>query len=248
MTVKLYGYLPAWGLPCISPYVTKTANYMAMTGIDYEFHAQDLTRLDEDAPAGKLPYIIDEDSTKVHDSTRIIDHFQRTRGNPLNADEPAEQAATALAFQRLIEENLYWSGVIEPRWRLDSGWHTYVPYILDQGDKSYEEIWPALDPGLKDFLDAFRQRVLDGFNGQGMGRRTHDEVLAFYKDDVNALSNYLDGKDFFMGDKPHTMDATVYSILRHIMDQPQEWPGQDYPHTKDNLVGYAKRMRDNFDI
>ena len=81
-----------------------------------------------------------------------------------------------------------------------------------------------------------------------MGRRTDEEVLEFYRDDVDALSEFMGGNDFFMGDKPHTVDATVYSILRHIMDQPHPWPGQDYPHEKQNLVGYVKRMRDNYAV
>lgn len=248
MSVTMYGYIPAWGLPCISPYVTKTANYLSMAGIDYELRAQDLAVLDDDAPTGKLPYIIDEDGTKVHDSTRIIEYLQRTRGNPFDADEPASDAAVARAFQRLVEENLYWSGVIQPRWRMDVGWHTYIPYILGQPEKSYEELWPTLDEGLQGFLDSFRQRILDGFVGQGMGRRTDEEVLEFYRDDVDALSEFMGSKDFFMGDRPHTVDATVYSILRHIMDQPHPWPGRDYPHEKENLVGYVKRMRDNYAV
>ncbi|MGH3089376.1 MAG: glutathione S-transferase C-terminal domain-containing protein, partial [Rubrobacteraceae bacterium] len=226
MSIALYGYLPAWGLPCISPYVTKTANYMAMAGIGYEFESQDLAVLDDDAPTGKLPYIIDEDGTKVHDSTRITKHLQKTRGNPFDADESAKDAACATAFQRLVEENLYyWSGVIQPRWRMDVGWHTYVPYILGQPDKSYEELWPTLDEGMQGFLDSFRQRILDGFNGQGMGRRPEAEVLDFYRDDVDALSAHMGTNDFFMGSKPHTVDASVYSLLRHIMDQPHPWPG-----------------------
>ena len=61
MVLKVYGYVPAWGLPDISPYVTKLVFYMTIAKIPFEWVNQDLTALDKDAPYGKLPYIIDDD-------------------------------------------------------------------------------------------------------------------------------------------------------------------------------------------
>ncbi len=34
--IKVYGYVPAWGLPDISPYVTKVVAYMTFAGIAFE--------------------------------------------------------------------------------------------------------------------------------------------------------------------------------------------------------------------
>ena len=42
--IKVYGYLPGWTVPCISPYVTKAIYYMKMAGIEHEFVNQDLTQ------------------------------------------------------------------------------------------------------------------------------------------------------------------------------------------------------------
>lgn len=248
MAVKLYGYIAAWGLPCISPYVTKAANYMTMTGVDYEFVNQDLTRLDEDAPAGKLPYIVDEDGTKVNDSQQIIQYLKRTRNQTIDDHLSPQEMAIGLAFTRMTDENLYWSGVIQPRWREDSGWHTYIPYILGQGDKSYEEVWGALDDDFKAFVDAFRERILAGFNGQGMGRRPDEEVVEIFKEDIDAMSDFLADKPFLMGDQPSSFDAGFYSEVRHCMDQPHQWAGTGYVASKANLKAYADRMRDKYDI
>ncbi len=248
MALKLYGYIGAWGLPCISPYVTKVANYMTMTDTDYEFVNQDLAALDNDAPAGKLPYIVDEDGTKVHDSQRIIEYLKETRGHTIDDHLSAQEHAIGLAFTRLTDENLYWSGVIQPRWREDSGFETYIPYIFGQGDKSYDEVWNSLDPAVQDFATAFRQRIVDGFNGQGMGRRTDEEVFEFFKDDVDAMSDFLADKDFLLGDQPTSYDAGFYSEVRHCMDQPQEWAGTGYVASKTNLVEYADRMREKYKI
>src|SRR5271166_146990 len=55
--ITVYGYTPAWGLPDISPYVTKLVNYMTFAEIDHQWQPQNLATLDEDSPFGKLPYI-----------------------------------------------------------------------------------------------------------------------------------------------------------------------------------------------
>src|SRR3977135_3993243 len=74
--ITLYQYLPAWTVPCISPYVTKVAYYMTMAGLKFDTKPQDLTRLDKDTPAGKLPCIVDTDGTTVNDSTHILQYLQ----------------------------------------------------------------------------------------------------------------------------------------------------------------------------
>ena len=48
--ITIYGYVPAFGVPDISPYVTKTLNYMTFTGLEYQHKTQDLATLDEDSP------------------------------------------------------------------------------------------------------------------------------------------------------------------------------------------------------
>ena len=80
-------------------------------------------------------------------------------------------------------------------------------------------------PELRAALDAFRQRILDEFNGQGMGRRTSEVVQDFFRADIDAISDYLDGKRYFTGDRIRSLDASVYSTLKHIALQPHPWPG-----------------------
>ena len=125
--ITIYGYVPAFGVPDISPYVTKVINYMTFTDLAFEHKTQDLATLDQDSPTGKLPYIIDSDGTKVPDSNTIIAYFKEKYGDKLDADLSKPEAANNLAWNRLIEEHLYWSGIIEPRWRLDEGLETYIP-------------------------------------------------------------------------------------------------------------------------
>ncbi|PBC57752.1 glutathione S-transferase family protein [Rhodococcus sp. ACPA1] len=237
--ITVYGYVPAWGIPDISPYVTKVVNYLKFTGVEFEHKTQDLATLDEDSPHGKLPYIVDSDGTKVGDSNTIIAYLKDKYGDKLDADLSKQERALALAFNRLIEEHLYWSGIIQPRWREDSGWETYIPYIVQGAE---------VTPEMREGLDGFRGRILTEFDGQGMGRRSAEVVVEFFRADIDALSDFMADKDFFLGDKLHSIDASVYSTLRHIADQPQQWLGSGYVQSKANLVDYMDRIRKQYDI
>ena len=238
--IEVYGYVASWGLPDISPYVTKLVFYLTMAKIPFEWKGEDLTKLDENSPFGKLPYIIDtDDGTKIGDSNSCIAYLQKKFGDPFDKDLSKKDKASMLAFDRLIGEHLYYSGILEPRWRMDEGWEVYIPYIVQGAE---------VGPELRAFLDAFRVRILDGFKGQGMGRRDSETVLEFYKQDIDALSDFMGDNTYFMGSKPHSVDASLYAILRHLVDQPQKWPGKGYVESKKNLAGYLERMRKEYKI
>ena len=125
MPLTVYGYVAAWDLPDISPYVTKLIFYMKIAKIPYEYKNENLPEMDHNAPYGKLPYIIDEDGTKVGDSNEIIKYLEKKTGHSLDEGMSAADKAVCLAFERLLGEHAYYSGVLEPRWRQDSGWECY---------------------------------------------------------------------------------------------------------------------------
>lgn len=235
--MKLYQYIPAWDTPCISPYVSKVAYYMGMTGIDCEIVQQDLATLAEDAPRGKLPYLVLDDGAVICDSNEIIAYLKRTFGDSLDAHLTPAQRAECVAWTRLCDEHLYWSGVIQPRWRQDRGWETYIPYIVGGAE---------VGPELRQALDAFRAHILDEFTLQGMGGRSDAEVYEIYTIDIDALSDFLADKPWFMGDLPTSLDATIHSFLRHCMYVPFEWPGREYALAKPNLVNYCKRFKETY--
>lgn len=239
--ISVHGYVPAWGLPDISPYVTKVVNYMTMAGIPFEWKAQDLATLGTDSPTAKLPYIID-DGVQVNDSTRIIQYLQEKFGDKLDTHLSATDKAIGLAFQRMVEEFTYWSGVIEPRWPTVERFEIYVPYIVG-GPKLSE-----LPQEVQDALLAFREKIHDEHLKQGMGLRPHEDIVKCLQEDLDALSTFLGDKPFFMGEEPTSFDATIYSTFRHVADVPWDWAGRDYARSKANLVAYADRMRARFNV
>ncbi|HSV71006.1 MAG TPA: glutathione S-transferase C-terminal domain-containing protein [Methylibium sp.] len=237
--ITLYQYMPAWSVPCISPYVTKVAYYMTMTGLKYDTKPQDLANLDRDTPAGKLPYIVDSDGTVVSDSTHIIEYLQNKYGDALDDGTTAQERATMLAFNRMIDDHTYWVAVIQPRWRETDNWEKYLRIIAGT---------EAVSPGLRAFADDFRFRILNEFMNGGWGRMPASVIYERARADVDALSDFLGSKPFFMGDRPRWVDAAVLSILRHIIDTPFDFDTKDYAASKQNLRAYMGRMKGRFGI
>ena len=237
--ITVYGYIPAWGLPDISPYVTKVVNYLTMAEIPFEWKPQDLATLGTDSPTAKLPYIVDDDGNQVNDSTRIIQHLQEKYGDKLDAHLSPTDKAVGLAFQRMVEEYTYWSGVIEPRWGTLERFEIYIPYIVNGAE---------VGPELRAALLAFRDKIVDEHLKQGMGLRTTEDIVTCLQEDFDALSTFLGDKPFFLGDEPTSFDASIYSTVRHVTDVPWDWAGRDYARSKQNLVDYADRMRARFNV
>lgn len=233
--ITLYRFFPAWNLPCISPFVTKVAAYLTLVGLPFEIKTQDMSRLASNAPRGKLPYIEDSDGTEVPDSNEIIAYLKSKYGDPLDADLSPASKADAVAWTRLCDEHLYWSGLIEPRWRMESGWQTFVPYLA-RGAEITAQVEQA--------LAGLRQHILGEFEGHGMGRRTSADVFAVFKVDIDALSDRIGAGPYFMGGAIRSVDATVYATLIHIIGVPFMWTGKDYALSKRNLVSYCDRVNE----
>ena len=57
--ITLYGFGPGFGLPEISPFVTKTEVQLKMAGLAYRKEKA----MPPASPKGQLPYIVDEDES-----------------------------------------------------------------------------------------------------------------------------------------------------------------------------------------
>ena len=236
--IYLYGSVPGWTVPCLGPMTTKVAYYMTLAGLPFEFKPTDLSQLDRDSPNGKVPFI-DDEGTVLADSTQIIDHLRSRYGDTLGMGVTPREAATMLAFNRLIDEHLYWITVVQPRYCDDGDWHRYLCMIAGTEN---------LSPEVQAFGDAWRARVLKGYVNAGWTRLSSDALYARARADIDALSDQLGERPYFMGDRPRWIDASVLAILRHIIDAPFSFDTKHYGATKSNLVAYMKRMKDRFEI
>lgn len=229
--IKLYQFPPAFGLPNASPFCMKVETYLRMAGLAYEC-PRGASHLK--APKGKLPYIEDGDKV-VADSTFIIEYLKRAYGDSLDSRLGAAERATALAFQRLLEENLYWTAVYS-RWIDEAGFA-----------RAREAFFARLSLPLKLVLPHLAQRgVRAQLRGHGMGRHSRDEIYAIGCRDLTALADFLGEKPFFMGGRPVALDASAYAFLANVLWVPVESPLQRHAQKYPNLEAYCRRMKERY--
>ena len=82
--------------------------------------------------------------------------------------------------------------------------------------------------------------------GQGLGRHTPAEIYRKGARDLQALSDVLGTKPYFMGETPRTVDATAYGLLTNIIDIDLETPMKPIARGFPNLVDYTARMRGKY--
>ncbi len=226
--IRLHQFAPAFGLPNASPFCMKLETYLRMAGLPYELvNSGDVLR----APKGKLPFI-DDDGTRVADTSFIIEYLKGRYGDPLDAGLAPEQRAVATAFQRLLEENLYWA-VVQTRWIEDAGW-----------PKTREAFFGALPVPLRWILPPLARRGLrTEMRGHGMGRHSAAEIRAIGCRDVTAVADFLADKPFMLGEAPTSLDASAYAFLANLLWAPVDSPIQRHARTRPTLEAYCQRMK-----
>jgi glutathione S-transferase len=187
------------------------------------------------APRGKLPYIEDQGRI-ISDSRVIVDYLKNTYGDNDKTLLSSEQQGISVAFQRLLEEHLYWASMVT-RWNYtDENWQT-----------NKQAIFGGLPPIARDLAAAlYRIKIKGQLKGHGLGRLKPEEIFALAKEDIGSLSDFLGSKPYFMGAKPTSLDASAYGILVNILCCPIESPIKDYALTKQNLAEYCRRMQSEF--
>ena len=231
--IRFYQYEPALGLPNASPFCMKLETYLRMAQLPFVAPAISLREIGK-APKGKLPYVCDG-STVLADSTLIIDYLKTTYGDPLDAWLSAEQRAVALAFQRLLEENLYWA-LLHSRWVEPQGWAMTKEAFFGTLPRPLKWIIPLLA------RRAMRQQL----HGHGMGRHSAQEIHAIGQRDITALADFLWHKPYFMGDEPCSLDATAYAFLANLVWVPMDSALTQHAERYPQLEVYCRRMRSRY--
>jgi glutathione S-transferase len=230
--ITVHKFASAWGQPDLSPFVAKLETYMRMAGIEYQGVAGDVRK----APKKKLPYI-EHDGRVLGDSTFIIEHLRKSFGDELDAGLTAKDRAVAASFQAMLEEQLYFV-ILYQRWQDDRGWETYTPVLRDILGK-------AGVPGpLRGVVaGGVRKQIIKALHGQGTGRHTRREVDAIGTRIVQSVSDWMGDHPFFLGEKPTTIDATVYPFLLGILDTPFVSDVKTHAEGLPTLRAYVDRMK-----
>jgi glutathione S-transferase len=229
VTITLYQYKPAMGLPNPSPFCMKLEMYLRLAGLPYtavtlKGRARSLT--------GKAPYVEIDGKTLV-DSGLIIDHLERTHGHRVDGRLTLAQRSESLALQRMLEEHLYWV-MVYARW--------VDPDVRTETDAYIKEI-----TGIPGFLfpvvgPLIRRDIARALHGHGLGRHSRETIYQFGIADVAALGHWLGARSYGFGDEPTVVDACMAAFIGNIVRQPWSNPLRVATLKYGNLVSHFERM------
>ncbi|MCP4182269.1 MAG: glutathione S-transferase family protein [Hyphomicrobiales bacterium] len=228
--LALQVFPPAFGLKSPSPFSLKAIALMQMSGLDYKIEPGDPRK----TPKKKLPVLIDGEK-HIPDSTHILVHLKKAHGFDPDIGLNAEQLAIAEAFRRMMEEHLYWI-LVYSRW-------------IENGDIVREAFFSMVPALMRKFVFSMvAKQVKSALYGQGMGRHTAAEVYAFGAADLQAIANYFGDKQYFFGETPTSIDATLYGSLSNIIDPQLDTPLKQAALSHDNLVAFKQRFAERFEM
>lgn len=220
----------AWGTPNLSPFCIKLETYLRIAEIPYK--PGKFVR--GDAPKGKVPYIR-LDGKLMGDSQLIIEELEKRlakEGKPgLDTGMSAHDAALARIMRRALEEAFYFIGVYM-RWHDDDGYAEMA--------KEFKKFVPGF------VLPLVRRAQNKKLEAQGTGRHSRDEIMAMGIGDMDAISELLGDKPFLLGDKPRSVDCTLFAFMEAVLPFPVDNPIKKRVGEHANLVAFRKRIRERW--
>ena len=223
--ITLHTFGPRLGLPDASPFCVKAEVLLKMSGLPYRSEFDSLGK----APKGKLPFI-DDGGVIVADSTFIRWHLEQAHGIDFDASLDPAQRATAWAFEKLCEDNLYW-GVMHARWTDDAN--------FDKGPRRFFDAVPALIRPL--IVANVRRLVRRNLLAHGLGRHSRADIDRLMIHGYAAIADFLGAKPFLMGDAPCGADATVWAWIGSSLCPVFETQVRPAIERHANLVAYRDR-------
>ncbi len=226
--LKLVTFAPAFGAPSASPFGVKAMCLLKMAGADFEVLGGDPRK----APKGKLPILIDGDTT-IPDTEDIRTHLEQMFNVDFDAGLSAEQRATSRAVIRMCDEHLYFALVCD-RWLNDANWEIVR-----------EVFFGTIPKLMRGFITRkIRQKVRDGMQAQGMGRHTEKERLSRADKDIQAIMALLGDKPFLFGNTPSAADASAAPMIAAMAGSPTPTMLSKRINHDAPLMAYLARVRE----
>lgn len=233
MPIRLHKFGAKWGIADPSPFCLKVESFLKEANIPYESVPFDPMRTFSRAPKRKLPFIEDEDGTRIGDSTLIIDWLSREHG--LDADAPlgSQQRVISLAFRRMLDEHFYWVGVYF-RWIDEPGWAVVRETFFSSVPWAVRPLIATVQ----------RRKFAAALKAQGTGRHSRDEICRLGNDDMEALSRLLaDDTWFFAAPRPTLLDIWAHAFVAQIIVPPIESPLKQATLRLGNLTDHFERLQ-----
>jgi len=236
LDIIVYGLVPAdtpafGGVspPDFSPYVVKLETYLKMINVAYKKEASSPQK----SPNGKIPYTSVKGKIQV-DSMFTIEHLA-SFGASLDANLDDNEKSRSRIIQVTAENSLYWTFLYD-RFIMDSNWEITKAHMA----KSLPLILRPFVPGY------VRRRFKKQLIAMGYGRHTQEEIYSIGTKDLKALSELLGDQNYFLGDKPHSVDCAIFGILWLLLESPHGGPLVDACKKLPNLLKFKDRVKSTF--
>jgi glutathione S-transferase len=224
--ITLYGFGENFGLPEVSPYVTKTEVHLRLAGLPYVKEAS----APQFSPKGQLPWM-DDDGELIADSHFIRLHLERKYGIDFDEGLCAVERAQAWAIERMVENQFAWT-LIHARWLIPENFAKGPAHFFDQLPPTAQE----------DTRRQVQGQVAETVRAVGVGRHSEAEILSLGVRSLAALSALLGDKPFLMGTRPTGVDAVVFGVLAGVLTPFFDAPLRDRAMTFGNLTAYVDRI------
>ena len=228
-SIKLFVLGAGWGvpLPSAAPFPMKLATWMRMAKIPFEVVVENDP---SKGPKGKSPWV-ELDGQLIGDSSIIIELLGERHGVSFDAHLTPQERALAVTVQRMLEEH----------------YHQCFEHQLFFGKGGAERMQAYADTmpiPIRWLLPTVVGRALrKQLYARGMGRHSDEVVVAQGKADLDALSDLLGDKPYFLGDEPSSIDACVFGFLCVTVYVEGDNPLFRHGASRENLMRYTERMR-----
>ena len=228
--ITLYTFGPNFGLPDPSPFCMKALVLLKMAGLEFKTRTVDLRK----APKGKGPYM-DDDGTMVPDTTFIRMHLETKYGIDFDQGLNDRERASAWAFEKLCEDNLYWA-VVHSRWMRDDNFNA--------GPVKFFKAVPA--PMRPIITSMVRRQIKRDLKGQGLGRHCEAEIVTIATRGIDSIAAFMGDRPYLMGDTPCGADAALFSTISGLLCDLFDTPLLAATSRHANLVSYRDRLMQQY--
>lgn len=231
MTIQFFQPPTEPGAPNLSPFCTKLDMILQLSGLDF---SRELVMDPREGPKQKVPFIAEGDE-RIGDTQFIEAKLRADHGVDLLAHLSQSDQAIGRMIMGTIEEQLYFI-LVYSRWQVEDNWPIMEEIFFGQmPDEARQQIAPQA-------LEMMRGSL----RGQGIGRHLPAEAYTLGKRIIDDLAAILDDRDYFLSDKPTSIDASVYGCLINLVQNPVPTPLAAHIAGHSNLSAFLDRISVQF--